>query len=216
MEQPVNTAGERGSLGAILRAYRHEAWLSQEQLAARAGLCDRTVRNLEADRVQWPRADTVRLLAEALELSQPERKRWYAAARAVNHRPATPAITGAGGQLSPPDGADAEMLVSARELASGNKDRRDGSPARKLVVETYALHTRGEVSTGLFARDVDATKSVTHALENGRRDIGPRRHGRLTAEDRQELADLRRENRSLREDMEILRRAAAIFAAAAR
>jgi transcriptional regulator with XRE-family HTH domain len=49
--------------------------LSQEQLAARAELSECTVRNLEADRVQAPRADIMRLLAEALQLSEPERRR---------------------------------------------------------------------------------------------------------------------------------------------
>jgi transposase len=40
--------------------------------------------------------------------------------------------------------------------------------------------------------------------------------GRLTSEDRRELAELRRENRRLREDVEILKRATVIFATAAR
>ena len=79
MEQPVH-ASPPTSFGALLRAHRSRACLSQEQLAARAELSERTVRNLEAGRVQSPRADTVRLLAEALQLSEPERQSWLEAA----------------------------------------------------------------------------------------------------------------------------------------
>jgi transcriptional regulator with XRE-family HTH domain len=82
MEQPVGAAPD-GSFGAFLRAFRQRACLSQEQLAARAELSERTVRNLEADRVRSPRHDTVSLLADALELGEPERESWFAAARSA-------------------------------------------------------------------------------------------------------------------------------------
>jgi transcriptional regulator with XRE-family HTH domain len=81
MEQPVNVSPPPASFGALLRACRHRACLSQEQLAARAELSERTVRNLEAGRVRSPRKDTVRLLADALDLAEPERENWLAAAR---------------------------------------------------------------------------------------------------------------------------------------
>ena len=55
--------------------------MSQEQLAALAELSERTVRNLEANRVLAPHAATVRLLADALQLSEPERESWLEAAR---------------------------------------------------------------------------------------------------------------------------------------
>jgi len=59
MEQLVIAAPPDGSIGVLLRAYRHWALLSQEQLAARAGLSERTVRDLEADRVRTPHTDTI-------------------------------------------------------------------------------------------------------------------------------------------------------------
>ncbi len=82
MEQQVNAVlPPHGSFGALLRECRHRAQLSQEKLAARAELSERTVRNLEADKVRSPRFDTVRLLADALQLKEPERESWFEAAR---------------------------------------------------------------------------------------------------------------------------------------
>src|SRR5215813_4383797 len=96
MKQLASAPPPDGSFGALLQAFRHRAYLSQEQLAARAELSERTVRNLEAGRVRSPRTTTVRLLADALELAEPERKSWLAAALEANGQPAEPGPPGAG------------------------------------------------------------------------------------------------------------------------
>jgi len=83
MEQPVIDPPPRGLFGALLRARRRRALLSQEQLAARAQLSERTVRDLEAGRVRSPRTDTVRLLADALQLSDAERETWLKTVQGV-------------------------------------------------------------------------------------------------------------------------------------
>jgi tetratricopeptide (TPR) repeat protein/DNA-binding XRE family transcriptional regulator len=57
------------AFSARLGACRRLAMLSQEELAQRSGLSVRTVRNLERGRTRWPYADSVRRLADALELS---------------------------------------------------------------------------------------------------------------------------------------------------
>ena len=91
MEQLVNASPLHGSFGELLRVCRLRARLTQEQLAARATLSERAVRNLEAERVRSPRNDTVRLLADALELTGPERGSWFEAARASTGREREPA-----------------------------------------------------------------------------------------------------------------------------
>ena len=49
-------------------------------------------------------------------------------------------------------------------------------------------------------------------MRQAERDSGTRSDGRLTSAERQELAALRRENRQLREDLGVLKRATAFFA----
>ena len=185
MEQLVSAPSWPGSFGTLLRASRHRAYLSQEQLASRAELSERTVRNLEAGRVRSPRTDTVRLLADALQLNEAERKSWFEAARGVSHHQrAEPAVHGTGGPVRPPNDATAPLSLNACGFSTGNNHRCDGSPAGEWV--GYAKW-----------------------------DAGIRSDGGLTSADRRELAELRRENRRLREDVEILKRVTAMFAAAA-
>jgi transcriptional regulator with XRE-family HTH domain len=64
----------------ILRRRRRAANLTQEDLAGRAGLGVRTVRELERGRVARPQRGTVMLLADALELAGEARDEFIAAA----------------------------------------------------------------------------------------------------------------------------------------
>jgi transcriptional regulator with XRE-family HTH domain/tetratricopeptide (TPR) repeat protein len=66
----------RGQFGEVLRAERLAARLSQEELAARAGLSSRSVSDIERGRVRSPRADSVRRLADALGLVSADRQRF--------------------------------------------------------------------------------------------------------------------------------------------
>jgi len=118
MEQLTSAPPPDGSFGALLQAFRHRAYLSQEQLAARAELSERTVRNLEAGRVRSPRHTTVRLLADALELAEPEREGWLAAARRANGRPAEPTPPGAGGPAQVPRRVTVAVLTGDAQDAS--------------------------------------------------------------------------------------------------
>ena len=67
-------------------------------------------------------------------------------------------------------------------------------------------------SVGRAARDLDLTETALRAWVNRAR--ADRTHGKtgLTTAEREELARLRKENRILREEREILKKAAAFFA----
>jgi len=67
----------------LLRSYRTNARLTQEELAAQAQVDARTVRRLEAGQGGAPRKDTAQFLAETLRLSPMERDQFEAAARAA-------------------------------------------------------------------------------------------------------------------------------------
>src|SRR5579884_1574750 len=97
------------SFGTLLRRYRTGAGLTQEGLAGRSGLGVRTIAYLEADRGGTPRAETVRLLAGALDLSPQERTHFLAWARVEEE--ALPAIRSAPAEpvLHPLIGRDAVL-----------------------------------------------------------------------------------------------------------
>jgi transposase len=62
------------------------------------------------------------------------------------------------------------------------------------------------------ARDLDLSDSVIHSWLKQARSIGVGPPDALTTDERMELAQLRKENRILKEEKEILRKAAAFFA----
>ncbi|MFC4012012.1 ATP-binding protein [Nonomuraea purpurea] len=78
---PREIPAESGLLAAELRKSRERALLTQEELAQRAGLSVGTVRGLETGRIQRPRLGSVRMLADALTLTEPDRAALIALAR---------------------------------------------------------------------------------------------------------------------------------------
>jgi transposase len=69
----------------------------------------------------------------------------------------------------------------------------------------------GDRTIGQVARDFDLTETAVRAWVTQAETDSGERPG-LTSGERAELARLRRENRSLREDVEVLKRATAFFA----
>ena len=89
------------------------------------------------------------------------------------------------------------------------RPRRSFTPEFKAdIVERCQ---RGDRTIAQVARDFDLTETAVRAwVRQAEIDAGER--DGLTSEERAELAQLRRDNRRLREDVEILRRATAFFA----
>jgi transcriptional regulator with XRE-family HTH domain len=81
------------SFSAQLQYWRRAAHLTQERLAERSGLSPRSIQNLERGRVTRPRRDSVRLLADALELRGAARAEFEYAARLGMPTPITDATS---------------------------------------------------------------------------------------------------------------------------
>jgi len=91
------------------------------------------------------------------------------------------------------------------------RKRRKFTPEFKGEVVELCL--RGDRSIGQVSRDLDLTETaVREWVRQAKVDAGCGPDGALTTSEKEELRRLRRENRQLREDREILKKAAAFFA----
>ncbi len=89
------------------------------------------------------------------------------------------------------------------------RPRRSFTPEFKADIVQRCL--AGDRSIGQVAKDFDLIESaVRRWVEQAEIDAGDR--DGLTSDERDELGALRRENRRLRDDVEILKRATAFFA----
>jgi transcriptional regulator with XRE-family HTH domain len=80
IDRPRSGGGE--DLGVLLRSWRARAWLTQEQLAERAGVNVRTIRRWESGGVlRRPQSTSLRQLAAALELDARDSALLFAAGR---------------------------------------------------------------------------------------------------------------------------------------
>jgi transcriptional regulator with XRE-family HTH domain len=132
-----------GGFAEVLRSRRRAAGLTQQELAERAGLGVRTLRELENGRATRPQRKTVELLADALGLAGPARAQFVAAARGgpetqdLSPAPATialpppPALVGRDAELRDVSGLlDMVDLVTLVGLAGvGQELRRVGRRA---------------------------------------------------------------------------------------
>jgi len=90
--------------------------------------------------------------------------------------------------------------------------------ARRIFTDEYKAEAVRLVldegkSVAAAARDLDLTESsLRNWVERARADRGKGKPGVLTTTEREELARLRKENRELRTEREILKKAAAFFA----
>ena len=91
--------------------------------------------------------------------------------------------------------------------------RRGARYTREFREETVALIRSSHKSVAEICRELGLTQStVQRWLERPASTPPPSLTGRLTPTERDELSELRREVRVLREEREILRKAAAFFA----
>ena len=148
------------SLGELLRNSRTAVGLTQEELADAAGVSSRTVSDLERGLTTGPRTDTVKRLADALQLTGQTRQVFVAAARrpaaATGNNKVTP------GPLMPaPPGDDPRAwhkvivaaleesgIASARSAIRAWRDRMPVDAAWLAWVDTLVQLAEAAASLG--------------------------------------------------------------------
>lgn len=138
----------RTEFGSLLRRLRRDAGLTQQALAARAGLSAGAVHTLESGRRHRPQRATVALLCEALGLSAYDRRRLEDAARGETVA-----------EAQPPDdfvGREEELSAIAGLLTA---DRREGTVAVSAV--------SGMGGVGKTALAVQVSRRVRDAFPDG-------------------------------------------------
>src|SRR5690349_3251140 len=114
------TTNRSENLGDLLRRYRQEAALTQEELAERANLSARAISELERGARHYPYRTTIQLLASALALSQEQLTRLEQAAR----RPST-------GRLGKPGGDTSASVTGIAESSEEDRvEHRHNVPAQ--------------------------------------------------------------------------------------
>ena len=89
------------------------------------------------------------------------------------------------------------------------RPRRSFTPEFKADIVERCL--RGDRTIGQVARDFDLTETAVRAWVNQAEVDAGERDG-LTSAERKELAELRRDNKRLQADVDLLKRATAFFA----
>jgi transposase len=102
-------------------------------------------------------------------------------------------------------------------METDEKRKKEQRPRRNFSDEfkasAVALVLKEGKSVTRVAKDLDLTQSsLGKWVEQARADAGKSGRGTLTTEEKEELARLRKENRELRLEREILKKAAAFFA----
>ena len=97
------------------------------------------------------------------------------------------------------------------ETVAKKKPRPRRSFTREFKADIVEQCRRGDRSIGQVAKDFELTETAVREWVK-QADIDDGARPGLTSAEREELAQLRRENRRLREDVEVLKRATAFFA----
>lgn len=141
-------AGSRSSFGAMLRRYRLGAGLTQATLAARAGLSERAINDLERDPQRTPRLETVTLLAEALGLSAGDRAQLLAEARPETQVAEHPLVATTSGQAARQD----SVVTSESVAPSAHPAAVTLSPSGRLLVAPNPFVGRAHDVAAVCAR----------------------------------------------------------------
>jgi predicted ATPase/DNA-binding XRE family transcriptional regulator len=148
---------EPGSFGELLKRYRTAARLTQEELAERAGLSARGVQDLERGLRRSPHPDTMRRLAQALDLTDANRAELLGAADRAGSLPDSSTITPALAAGLPPP------------LTSFVGRQAELSEIQRLLDGTRLLTLTGAGGIGKTRMALEAARRVAVDYQDGAR-----------------------------------------------
>jgi tetratricopeptide (TPR) repeat protein/transcriptional regulator with XRE-family HTH domain len=155
----------------VLRQHRMAAGLTQEELAARSGLSVRAIRDMECGRSARPYQRSVRLLAQALSLTDAQHSELSILARGRPDGAGIAAVTGLG-QREPPNAVPRQLPAAVScftgrdaELAAltGLLDGQPGVGAPALVISAIG----GTAGVGKTALAVQWAHTVAKRFPDG-------------------------------------------------
>jgi transcriptional regulator with XRE-family HTH domain len=169
------TTQHPAAFGHILRRHRRDLGLSQEELAGRAGLSVRTIGDLERGVKVHPHRDTVRLLSDALDLSEQEFEALESAVerrRGPLPREEPTAASPTPRHKMPAQGLSLVfgtsliliLLGTALTAAIENRGQRSRPMAAITTAETSATSTPHGVRTAIAPRATTSTASPLSTL----------------------------------------------------
>jgi tetratricopeptide (TPR) repeat protein/DNA-binding XRE family transcriptional regulator len=152
--------------GELVAGHRHRLGLTQEELARRAEISVRAIRDLETGRVRTPRQASVRLLAGVFGLQGKEREDFVRSARAGTK----PSSQGASGPEPAPPPAQLPLAVPGfagrtAQLAALDAVASVGARTRATTVVISAVS--GTAGIGKTALAIHWAHSVRHRFPEG-------------------------------------------------
>lgn len=155
----------RSPFGDELRRKRRETGLTQEQLAERSGISIRAITDIERRVVERPHVDTVRLLAEALELTPDEAQEW------LNLRQATT-------PLPQPTAGDISTLPDIPNHLIGRDESVNELIGLLREPDIKLVNLTGPGGVGKTRIAVEAARRIASQFQDGARfvDLAPLLH----------------------------------------
>ncbi|WP_250036377.1 helix-turn-helix domain-containing protein [Paractinoplanes maris] len=161
--------------GHLVTRHRRRLSLTQQELAEITGLSERSIRRLESGDVQAPRPASVRLLADAFELSGSDRDTFIGAAGALDQ--ATDASTG----LEPPPRAERTLPADVAGFVGRHRELRDlldavRAPSAQALPTSPIYAIDGMAGVGKTAFAVHLAHRLAGRFPDGQRFVELRAH----------------------------------------
>lgn len=161
---------ERGWFGTVLRRLRLQAGMSQEELAERAHLSAESISALERGRRRVPYRETIRMIGDALDLTEDGRREFEAAAKRPRAA-AVPALSfdtaDAAGQLKAPGSPDDARQNLVRPLSTFHNRHRELSDLAQLLGKHRLISIVGAGGIGKTRMAIELAWSILERYRDG-------------------------------------------------